>query len=176
MLGADSKPVYGLPGATVVSTGPAEFAQWYRDVPDTNMRFGIEIPLTSDPGRSRTFVYDSDVFFPIDGMGFGNQGQEHNFHFTTEVHFDFPYRGGEVFTFRGDDDLWLFVNGRLAMDLGGVHGAVTGSVDLDQDAAKLGLTAGQTYRMDIFHAERHTSKSTFHIETTLQCLSNVVIP
>lgn len=176
MLGADSKPVYGLPGPTVVSTGPAEYAQWYRDAADVNMHFEIDIPLVADPPRAGTFVYDNDAFFPLDGMGFGNQGHEHNFHFTTEVHFDFPYRGGEVFTFRGDDDLWLFVNGRLAIDLGGVHGALAGSVNLDQDAAKLGITAGQTYRMDIFHAERHTSKSTYHIETTLQCITNVVIP
>ena len=176
MLGADSKPVYGLPGPTAVTTGAAEYAQWYRDVPDVNMHFEIDIPLTPDPARPGTFVYDNDAFFPLDNMGFGNQGQSHNFSFTTEVHFDFPYRGGEAFTFRGDDDLWLFVNGHLAIDLGGVHGALTGTVNLDQDAVKLGITRGNTYRMDIFHAERHTSKSTYHIETTLQCIVNIPIP
>ncbi|MBC8132006.1 MAG: fibro-slime domain-containing protein [Deltaproteobacteria bacterium] len=176
MLGADSKPVYGLPGPTPVSTGPAEYGQWYRDVPEFNVRSEIDIALTPDPARAGTFVYDNDVFFPLDNMAFGNQGRDHNFHFTTEVHFDFPYRGGEVFTFRGDDDLWLFVNGHLAIDLGGVHGAMTGTVNLDADAAKLGITPGQTYRMDIFHAERHTSRSTYHIETTLQCIVNIPIP
>lgn len=175
MLGADSKPVYGLPGPTAVTTGPDEYAQWYRDVPGVNMRFAIDIPLTADPARPGTFLFDSDAFFPLDDMGFGNQNQVHNFSFTTEVHFDFPYRGGEAFTFRGDDDLWLFVNGHLAVDLGGVHSALTGSVNLDQDAAKLGITPGHTYRMDIFHAERHTSRSTYHIETTLQCFKNVDI-
>lgn len=176
MLGADSKPVYGLPGPTPVSTGAAEFAQWYRDVPGVNERFEIDIPLTPHPTRPGTFVFDNDAFFPLDGRGFGNQDQSHNFGFTTELHFEFPYRGGEVFTFRGDDDLYLYVNGLLAMDLGGVHGAMTATVDLDQDAAKLGITRGNTYRMDIFHAERHTSRSTFHIETTLQCVTNIVIP
>jgi fibro-slime domain-containing protein len=92
------------------------------------------------------------------------------------MHFEFPYRGGEVFTFKGDDDVWLFVNGRLAIDLGGVHGVMTGTVDLDQSAASLGITPGQTYRMDIFHAERHTWASNFRIETTLACINNVVIP
>jgi len=176
MLGADDKPVYAPPGPTAITNGAAAFDEWYRDTPGVNIRIPTQIALTPDPTRPGTFVYDNDAYFPIDDMGFGNQGQPHNFHFTTEVHFDFPFRGGETFKFRGDDDLWLFVNGHLALDLGGVHQAETGTVDMDQEATALGITPNNTYRMDIFQAERHTSQSTFHIETTLQCLTNVVIP
>ena len=175
MLGADGKPVYagGLQGAT---NGPDDFNQWYRDVPGVNIDFDIDIPLTEDPSRPKTFVYDNDAFFPIDNMGWGNQYQSHNFDFTTEIHFNFPYRGGEVFTFRGDDDLWLFVNGHLAIDLGGVHSAASGTVDLDKKAPDFGIEAGQSYRMDIFHAERHLAESHFHVETTVACIDNVIIP
>ena len=177
MIGADQKPVYAPPGATAVTNGPDAFNQWYRDVDGVNLRFDmVSIPLTADPARQGVFVYDNDAFFPIDDQGWGNQYQGHNFDFTTEIHFDFPYRGGEVFTFRGDDDVWVFVNGHLAIDLGGVHEAETGSIDLDQKAGELGITAGKTYRMDIFQAERHVIYSTFHIETTLACVDNVVVP
>jgi fibro-slime domain-containing protein len=175
MIGPDSKPVYAPPGPTAVTHGAAEYDQWYRDVPGVNMRFEIELPLAADPARPGTFVYDNSAFFPLDGMGFGNEDRTHNFHFTSEMHFDFPYRGGEVFTFKGDDDVWLFVNGHLAIDLGGVHGVLTGTVNLDQSATALGITPGNNYRMDIFHAERHTTRSNFRIETTLQCINNVVI-
>jgi fibro-slime domain-containing protein len=108
-------------------------------------------------------------------MNMASDGQQHNFFFTTEIHTKFEYKGGEVFTFIGDDDLWLFINDKLAIDLGGLHPAKTGTVNLDAKAAELGITKGQTYHMDIFHAERHTTDSNFRIETTIGCLIPVIL-
>src|SRR5215471_16735199 len=141
LLGADQKPVYAPAGATPATTSAANFDQWYRDVSGVNLRFDdVVLPLTEDPARPGTFVYDNQMFFPIDGRGwmdlvFGT----HNYHFTTEIHVQFPYRGGEVFSFRGDDDVFVFINGRLAIDLGGVHPAQMGAVTLDDQAAALGM-------------------------------------
>jgi len=166
-LDAEHKPVHAAPGPTAVTSGPANFAQWYRDVPGVNLPFQVPLPLTQVGASS--FVFDNGAFFPLDGLGFGNQGRAHNFHFTTEIHTSFSYRGGEQFTFRGDDDVWVFVNRRLALDLGGVHGAEAGTADFDAQAAALGLTVGRTYPLDVFHAERHTSESNFRIETSIEC-------
>ena len=172
-LGAGKKPVYGPPtGTPVVTSGQANFDQWYRDVPGVNITLQKSFALTqSTPGH---FVYDNSAFFPLDGEGFGNQGRNHNFHFTTEIHASFVYKGGEVFTFRGDDDVFVFVNGRLALDLGGVHGAETGTVDFDGQAGQLGISRGNTYDLDVFHAERHTTESNFRIETTIDCLVPII--
>jgi len=163
-LGPDNTPVLNpdYDGAPMITTEES-FFEWYHDVPDVNEAFTIELPLAEDtPG---IFIFDSDAFFPLDDLGFGNEGRTHNYHFTTEVHTSFTYSGGEVFTFRGDDDLWMFVNGQLVIDLGGLHPVLSGSVEMDT----LGLTLGETYPMDIFHAERHTSHSNFRIETTIDC-------
>ena len=165
-LGADGKPVYAHPGATPHTAGPDEFDQWYRDAAGVNQAFESSLPLTESGGR---LVFDSAAFFPLDGMGYGEEGLPHNFHFTTEIHTTFEYEGGEVFTFTGDDDLWLFINDRLAIDLGGLHPSLSATVDLDAGAAELGIEPGQTYAMDIFHAERHTDASNFHVETTIDC-------
>jgi fibro-slime domain-containing protein len=166
-LGADHTPTYAPAGATVCTTGPAQFADWYHDVAGVNQAISSKITLIeTSPG---VYVYDNGAFFPIDGQGFGNEGFDHNFSFTTEIHTLFTYHGGESFTFRGDDDLWLFINGALAIDLGGLHQPASATIDLDARAAALGLVKGQAYPMDIFQAERHTVASNFRIETTIDC-------
>ena len=166
-LGGDQKPVYAAPGPTPQTSGPDNFKQWYNDVPGVNQAIKVQLMLTEImPG---IFQYKSDAFFPVDNQGFGNEGFGHNFAFTTEIHTQFIYNGGEVFTFIGDDDLWMFINGKLAIDLGGLHPPDTQTVNLDAEAANLGIVKGQVYPMDIFHAERHSTGSNFRIDTTIGC-------
>ena len=149
----------------------ATFAQWYTTLEGINKEVPGEIPLVETPVGSGISVFDTNAFYPIDGKGFGNTaGQTHNYHFTTEIHVKIKYEAGQKFTFRGDDDLWIFVNGQLALDVGGQHQALEGVVDFD----KLGLTAGSSYPMDIFHAERQTAESNFRIETNIKCFEPVV--
>ncbi len=164
-LGGDKKPVYAGNPTTATTTGKANFDQWYRDVAGVNMTFPLTIQLVDMGGG--IWGYDNQTFFPLDNQGFGNEGNPHNYHFTFELHTAFIYKGFEVFEFIGDDDVWVFINNKLAINLGGVHGAESGTIDLKQNEAMLGLTSGKVVSLDLFFAERHTVDSHFKLQTTI---------
>jgi fibro-slime domain-containing protein len=104
------------------------------------------------------------------GLGFGNSWANHNFGFTTELRYWFQYQGNENLKFTGDDDVWVFVNGTLAVDLGGVHNRAAASVILDasKGTGQVGygvppgayanvdfkLAVGSVYEVVVFQAER----------------------
>ena len=179
-LDEDGKPVFRSGtgdrngnGSETQITSEASFADWYHDRDGTNHTFIATLQLSEEDGE---LTFDSEAFFPIPSdQGFGAEFDNHpsqNFLFTTEIHMTFVYRTGQTFSFRGDDDLWIFIDGRLALDLGGLHSRLEGSIDLDT----LGLEDGTKYKMEIFHAERHTNASNFRIDTNIECFESPDIP
>jgi len=174
-LGADGKPVFAGGSHWSVSSA-ASFYQWYHDDPSVNMTGSISITL--NPITATTYQFSSNSFFPIDGQLLGQDSGGHNFGFTTEFHTQFTYlsANNDDFGFTGDDDVFVFINDKLAIDLGGVHGAEGASVNLNTIAASLGLAEGENYKLDVFQAERHTSGSNFTITTSLQLVSTGGVP
>jgi fibro-slime domain-containing protein len=164
-LDADGKPVLiGSPGGSF--TDQANFSQWYRDVPGVNQSVGFDVTLDETAPGSGVFGFSSNSFFPINGQLFGNEGAANNYHFTYEILTQLSFSDvGQSFTFTGDDDLWVFVDNKLVLDLGGVHPAVTGSFT-GADLVNLGLSVDTGYSMSIFFAERHTTQSNFAIQTS----------
>jgi fibro-slime domain-containing protein len=161
----------------------ADFQKWYRDTPGVNLASNIPITLVRQDNSNR-YVFDDRTdalyqsrggFFPINGQLYGNYGSTgKNFGFTymIDTEFVFQRNQGQVFTFIGDDDVFVFVDGRLVIDLGGVHAAVSQTIELDRCNW---LQDGQVYSLKFFFAERHTTQSNFRIETTLN-LRNVQPP
>jgi len=177
-LGSDSKPVYANPNGTTPTThGKTQFDWWYRDTTGKNMPYDYTITLT--PGAGGVSTFDDQEFFPLDGRGWDDEytaddGNQHNFSFTFELHTTFEYSGGEVFTFIGDDDVFVFIATKLVVNLGGVHAAETKAITLDQlvtddgQATPVPLTKGTTYPLDIFYNERHTVSSHFRMDTSIK--------
>ena len=128
--------------------------------------FTRTLTLTQSPPQSGNYVFDSNALFPLDDVGWGPIGTEvplcaggvtnttgfppcdtdcgtvacraHNFGFTTELRYFFQYQGGETLSFIGDDDVWVYINGKLAVDIGGLHEALAGRVVLGDDGSPSG--------------------------------------
>ena len=128
---------------------------------------------------SRSGVNGEPEFFWIDGKGYGNNatgsdGKMHNFYFAMELHWEFTYKPGLTFDFRGDDAVWAFVEDSLVMDLGGFHSRDwQASFQVDNFASRMGLTEGEKYSLRLFYAERGIMQSTIRITTNLLPLPQI---
>ena len=126
-------------------------------------------------------AHEDGGFFPIDDLEYldsaktvvnpkfdwDNQltagGKKHNYSFSMKVSAQFKYVKGQYFEFRGDDDVWVFINNRLVVDIGGCHGPIEGAVNLDT----LGLLEGVEYPFHIFFSERNATGSNFKMRTSI---------
>jgi fibro-slime domain-containing protein len=152
-----------------------------------------DIPLVLDDEGFWSGDYNEDEttqlpgFFPVDDFkyldeeetvlnpkwdsvyGGSNWKGYRNFSFAMVVQAEFEYVKGQYFEFRGDDDVWVFINNRLVVDIGGVHGPLEGFVDVDTVGAGDGnsLVEGETYPFHIFFAERNATGSNFKMRTSM---------
>lgn len=175
---------------------------WFRTVPGKNVETCRDIPLALDTNTG-SYVYDNQKYFPIDDFrrlpdgslnpfwdsipenGYDPGGPRHNYGFCLESHGNFEYKKGQVFKFRGDDDVWFFINHKLVVDLGGIHGASEDTVPLDHMGRSITsrwvnnkevfdtawspdrLVEGKTYDFDFFFCERHPEGSSMKIVTSM---------
>ncbi len=172
-----------------MTTNADNFASWYHDSKYSKV---VVDTVTLAAQGDGTFVFDNSgawdrttgtwqipAFFPLDDRGWATppdgpeipylgtcdqDRQKHNFSFTSVVRYWFEYQGGESLSFVGDDDVWVFLNGKLAVDLGGVHSASAGSITLDNaTATKFSLTKGKVYEIAIFNAQRMLPRSSLRV-------------
>ena len=97
-------------------------------------------------------------------------GCRHNYSFAMKVSAQFKYVKGQYFEFRGDDDVWVYINNRLVVDIGGCHNPEEGAVNLDtigKNDPSLKLIEGREYPFHIFFSERNATGSNFKMRTSI---------
>jgi fibro-slime domain-containing protein len=186
-LGPNRKPVRTADTSRFFN----QFDDWFNTKAGVNAETCVDIPMNkSDDGR---WMYDSYAtpahgFWPIDDFTIDNRtpnphneqakascyvrpetdqwvtsAERHNMNFCMESHATFVYQPGQKFEFRGDDDVWVYINNKLVLDLGGIHIPKADTIDLDL----LGLEAGKTYNWDFFYCDRQPCGSSLRIKTSI---------
>lgn len=156
----DTAAVFGAANTGGVSSA-ATFAQWFTDVPGTNVSQRAYLSMTKDSSGVYSFV--TSDFTPIDKEMYGNQGVDHNRGFTATIDAQATYSKctGQFIEYSGSGDAWIFINGKLALDLGGTHAGASQTALLD----RLGLTDGSSVHVQIFYAQRTSNNATFSLRT-----------
>lgn len=152
-LGPDGLPVLSAYGKTYAGpSGPIhdydtntnEILWWTPGFPTDGGFVAYDKTIAND-----TVNYPSNLF---------PTGQTDDSTWMTAAHwygtFTAPNGGSASFSVQSDDDAWVYLNGHLVLDNGGVKG-----IDLSANETVSGLTVGNTYTIDVFFADRHTVQS-----------------
>lgn len=130
---------------------------------------------------------DESGFYPLEDLGYeqpglltatskvNNGAKNGSFTLRGESQFVYNKDSNLYFTFTGDDDVYMYINGTLALDLGGAHGRNSKTVNLnDLDATKYGLKEGQVATFTFFYMERCSDASTFGIKTNMKLVQRAI--
>ncbi len=137
-------------------TSGATFDEWFNDWPGVNQATAVTVTGVMQTGGQYNGMYLINVpqFYPIDDRFYGNDStnNRHNVFFTFQIIADFVYDASMnyEFMFKSDDDTWVYIDGKMVADLGGIKGSPEQWVDLD----RLALVDGQTYKIHLFTANR----------------------
>ena len=164
-----------LAGSCQANSGGTYSAEYVVAKVDGNPLF---FPIDSDPFSADQLegaqvpsyppgLYDDSGTWPWDVDAAGNK-RMHNFSFTSETRYWFKYDSSKSFLldFVGDDDVWVFINRKLAVDLGGIKTPCEGSVTLNAatiSSLNLGLQNGNVYEIAVFQTERQTTGSSYKL-------------
>lgn len=158
---------------------PGEGKQKYTNYKLLFSKTGNNYKLTGvkQPGGTKfTCKENGSDFFPLKNPTTDKtKGGEFYFGMRYDIKFKLgDYVGPLNYTFTGDDDLWVLLDGKVVIDVGGIHDAIEGSTDLWED---LGFKNGarpstdaqknETHRITVLYMERGAGASNCKMDFTI---------
>jgi fibro-slime domain-containing protein len=200
------RPVYAAGGRSLQSLATVPYDTSYK-----NVVIQQNLTFTYIPGSQGQYQFQSGMFVPLDNFGFGADSNTlsysgtpinrtmnpHNYSFTMHLRRAFKYSPRQSLSFQGDDDCWIFINGRLVLDIGGIHNVTSGQFVLNngmayvwcgmfgstdttlaplKTAVNLGLISGATATLDVFYCERQAVGSDIGITSDIISAPGVLLP
>lgn len=176
-------------GALTSNRGLTDLTRWFNAVEGKSASYtgNLKLDYRSDIAE---FSFYKDEFYPLDEVDFSDgdavnkDGHNHLFTMNFAVPFTALLSGQERFEIVADDDTYVFIGDKLAIDLGGIHNAMPGRFTINkngevyagvgaQDMAYTGIKVddktGSIVR--IFHADRDSEDSVFKVRFTGMNLS-----
>jgi len=178
---------YNATQHTIQNTSAAGKTHFYYDTNNTTTLYPF-LPITD---RNTASGMTKSPYYQDDGVINGVKTQatkdtlyKHNFNFAMVSEGEFTYYADDelFFEFEGDDDVYLFINNELVMDIGSAHSidivrfelndyvnaakaGTLGSADRNQ---KLALEEGETYSFKFYYMERHSYGSNIRVCTNIR--------
>ena len=177
----DTNATYGATSKAGV-TNANTFQQWFTDSLGVNMSASAPLDLTQQTVQGTSqYVFDDKTdprysklggFYPADGRMLGDRdasGHNQDFSYSFDSSFTYDSTKPQFFEVASDAEVWVFIDGKLVIDMGGFHGSLKERIDL----SRLCLTSGSKYKVQFFMAHRYESPSSLKIATNLQFTSSV---
>lgn len=140
---------------------PEQYAEyWYYDSSKASLylkqdkgdgKYYLESPIDGE-GKPTTHANSKNInasygFFPFNQTVSTVGASQYNYGFGAKLQFDFTLTDdGQVvagndsntkvpikFFFSGDDDVWVYIDGKLVLDVGGAHGKASGLLEFGKD-------------------------------------------
>ena len=181
LLDSEFLPI-AIGGEKIANRGinSTSFKRWFSNVDGKSQSYASNLNLTYD-ATSTAFKYESDEYYPLTKIGNTNEivnrdGENHLFTLNLGVPFQVLADGNEEFSIYADDDTWVFLDDQMVIDMGGIHDAMTGRFEIMNNGevysaveneefaytgVKLSANTGTIVR--VFHADRNSNSSVFHI-------------
>ena len=165
------------------NVGPEKGKQKYTDYKLNFEKKGNQYKLTGVTRPDDTFANAGADFYPLDSRGvsrvWDKDGKDGNYYFGIRYDIEFQlgdYIGPLNYKFTGDDDLWVLLDGKVVIDVGGIHDALTKDTDLWKNLGyENGARPGQneieaknaTHRITVLYMERGAGTSNCQMEFTI---------